>query len=117
MNGALAALKSGAALAHSVQLTASLAAGAAISMEGATISMTNGYPNGTLADMGVAAGLVDPANTAAAIPGYELAAAAGVLTVTPDTSHTNCSVTYTAAAAANTSPTYASTGLTAANCQ
>jgi MSHA pilin protein MshA len=116
MNGALASLKSGAALAHSLQLTTGANAGSAVSMEGATINLVNGYPQGTLADIGAAAGLVDPATTLA-FPGYVLSAAGGVVTVTPDSGHAPCAVTYTAAAAANTAPTYDGTALTTTNCQ
>lgn len=116
MNGALASLKAAGALAHSLQLTNGAASNVAVTMEGATINMTNGYPNATLADVGVAAGLVDPANTAVALPGYDITVAGGVLSVRPDATHTSCNVTYTAAAAAS-GPTYSSTNLTAGNCQ
>ena len=120
MNGALASLKSGAALAHSLQLTQGLAAGASISMEGATVTMSNGYPTADAAGIAVAAGLVDPLS-ASANPDYVLVGTGNPLTVAPDAGHTAsptaCVVTYTAAAAANTAPTYNSAGLTTTNCQ
>ncbi len=115
MNGALASLKSGAALAHSLQLTNGVNAGGAVSMEGATVNLTNGYPRATAIDIGVAAGLVDPA-TGLAFPGYVVTGTDPV-TITPDTGHTGCSVVYTAAAAANTAPTFATNlNATAASC-
>lgn len=118
MNGALASLKSAAALAHSVQLTQGAAAGAAISMEGATINMTNGYPNATLADIGVAAGLVDPANTAVALQGFFIPAPAGTtLTVQSNATNNLCVITYTQPTGPNLAPTFNSAGLTPDNCQ
>ncbi len=119
MNGALASLKSAAALAHSVQLTQGAAAGAAISMEGATINMTNGYPNATLADIGVAAGLVDPANTAVALQGFFIPAPTPpgtTLTVQPNATNNQCVITYTQPAGPNLPPTFSSAGLTPDNC-
>lgn len=119
MNGALASLKSAAALAHSVQLTQGVAAGAAISMEGATINMTNGYPNAALADIGVAAGLVDMADTTTALQGYFIPAPAapGTLTVQSNATNNLCVITYTQPAGPNLPPTFNSAGLTPANCQ
>jgi len=107
MNGALASLKAGAVLAHSLQLTQGLAADGAVTMEGAAVTMVNGYP--TAADIAIAAGIV--------APDYVANAAAGVATITPDAGHPSCSITYTQSAAANTPPTYASTNLTRDNCQ
>ena len=118
MNGALASIKAGAVLAHSIQLTQSLAPGAAVTMEGpaGNVAMTNGYPTSALASIGRAAGLVDDAG--AAIPGYvPVATSATVFTVTPDASHAACSVTYTVPTGAGLAPTYSSVGLTVANCQ
>lgn len=111
MNAALGALKAGAALAHSVQLTQSLANGATFTMEGATITLVNGYPNGTT--IGAAAGITTP--------DYVItpAATATLYTVTPDAGHALCAVTYTAATVAGgviSPPTYSNTGLTSANC-
>jgi len=115
MNGAVASLKSGAALAHSLQLTQGLSGGAAVSMEGAVVTMVNGYPTADAAGIAVAAGLVDPLS-AVANPDYVLGTGSP-LTVTPDAGHAACQVSYSAAAAANTAPTYSSTALTTANCQ
>ncbi|MBR7800058.1 pilin [Undibacterium fentianense] len=109
MNGALASLKSGAALARSIQLTQQLAANTSIVMEGATIPMANGYPTTALTGIPVAAGL--------ATPDFVLTVtSATVFTVSSDANHPNCSVTYTVPVAAGSPPTYSNTGLTAANC-
>ena len=111
MNGALAALKTGAALAHSLQLTGQLAAGTAVTMEGAVVPMALGYPTTALTSIPVAAGLTTP--------DYILAAtSATVFTVTPDANHAACSVTYTVplAVPAGSPPTYSNAGLTPANC-
>ncbi|MGB6054112.1 MAG: type II secretion system protein [Burkholderiaceae bacterium] len=107
MNGALASMKAGAVLAHSLQLTQGLAANADVVMEGSTITMINGYP--TAADIATAAGI--------AAPDYTVSVNAGVATITPDTGHASCSITYSQSAAANTPPTYANTNLTRDNCQ
>lgn len=106
MNGALASIKAGAVLAHSLQLTQGLAVNTAVTMEGSNITMANGYP--TAASIATAAGI--------AAPDYVIATTATVATISADATHPNCSVTYTQAAAGN-SPTYVKTNLTAANCQ
>lgn len=107
MNAALGSIKAGAALAHSLQLTQQLAASAQVTMEGATIGMANGYP--TAASIGLASGLTSG--------DYVLVASGTTLTVTPDATHTSCSVTYTESAAAGTAPVYGNAGSIAANCQ
>lgn len=120
MNGALASIKAGAALAHSIQLAKGLAHDTAVTMEGPAnnIAMNNGYPTAALASIGRAAGLADDTSSATAIPGYVLAATATVFTVTPDATHPNCSVTYTVPDGTTTfSPTYSNANVTAANCQ
>ncbi|MFA9275652.1 MAG: prepilin-type N-terminal cleavage/methylation domain-containing protein [Candidatus Aquirickettsiella gammari] len=109
MNGALASLKSGAALARSIQLTQQLAPNTSITMEGSVVAMVNGYPTTDLTSIPVAAGL--------ATPDFVLTTtSATVFTVSADANHPNCAVTYTVPAAAGSPPTYSSTGLTAANC-
>ncbi|MBC3807581.1 prepilin-type N-terminal cleavage/methylation domain-containing protein [Undibacterium seohonense] len=109
MNGALASLKSGAALARSIQLTQQLALNSAITMEGALLPMANGYPTTDLTGIPVAAGL--------AAPDFVLTTtSATVFTVSSDIDHAACAVTYTVPVAAGSPPTYSSAGLTAANC-
>jgi MSHA pilin protein MshA len=109
MNGALAALKTGAALAHSIQLTQQLAANTSVIMEGSTVPMVNGYPTTALTGIPIAAGLTTP--------DYVLTVtSATVFRVSADANHPNCAVTYTVPAAAGSPPTYVVTGLTAVNC-
>lgn len=109
MNGALASLKSGAALAHSIQLTQQLAPNTLVRMEGADIPMINGYPTTALTGIPVAAGL--------ATPDFVLTTtSATVFRVSSDVNHPNCAVTYTVPSALGSPPTYNGTGLTAVNC-
>lgn len=109
MNGALASLKAGAALAHSVQLTQQLAANTSVTMEGSVIPMINGYPTTALAGISTAAGL-------SASDFSMTVTSATVFTIAADASHPACAVTYTVPTANGFPPTYVSTGLTAANC-
>ena len=109
MNGALASLKAGAALAHSIQLTQQLGPNTTIVMEGSNVLMANGYPTTDATSIPVAAGLESP--------DFQLTStSATVFTVTPDASHPNCAVTYTVPTANGFPPTYSNAGLTAANC-
>jgi MSHA pilin protein MshA len=113
MNGALGSIKAAAVLAHSIQLTQQLAAGATVIMEGSNITMANAYPQSTNASIGHAAGFADTLGTA--FNDYTLASTATVFTVTPDISHPNCAVTYTVPVA-GAAPTYSNAGITALNC-
>lgn len=119
MNGALASIKAGAVLAHSIQLTQNLSPNTAVTMEGpaGNVAMANGYPTTALASIGRAAGLVDDAGNA--LPDFVPAAtSATVFTVTPDASHTACAVTYTPPDGTTTFvPSYSAAGLTVANCE
>jgi MSHA pilin protein MshA len=84
-------VRSGAALAHAMWL----ATGAnPVSMEGTTVAITNGYPT--------AASIQSVLSDAT---GFSFAA--GVWTKDGSATPANCSVTYTAPAAAGTSPTIA----------
>ncbi|MEW6314275.1 MAG: type II secretion system protein [Pseudomonadota bacterium] len=106
--GALGAVNSAASLAHAAWLVANSSAAATVSMEGTTITMSNGYPtadaSGILAAAQIGTGYV----TAGTAP----------LTITPNGVGTpaNCQVQYTAAAS-NASPTITLTATTADNCQ
>jgi MSHA pilin protein MshA len=109
MNGALASLKAGAALAHSVQLTQQLAPAASVTMEGAVVPMANSYPTTALTSIPIAAGL--------STPDFVLTVtSATVFTVSADANHAACAVTYTVPVAAGFPPTYSNAGLTVANC-
>lgn len=113
MNGALGSIKAAAVLAHSIQLTQQLAAGATVTMEGSFITMSNGYPDSTEKSIGHAAGF---ANTAGVSYGdFVIVSTATDFTVTPDASHSSCSVTYTVPPVGG-APTYSSAGVTSVNC-
>ena len=109
INGALAGIKSAAALAHSVQLAQSLNAASSVTMEGQLVTMVNGYPTGD------AAGIVAALGGAAFTNDYSATYAGTTATVATDIGHATCSVTYTSPAAANTAPTYSPAPLRA-NC-
>ncbi len=94
MNGAAAALSSGASLAHAVQLVAQAASNVSITMEGGTATMANGYPTADATGIQVAANI--NAGTDFIITGTPPPYVA-----TPDSGHPNCSVTYNAASAGN----------------
>ena len=107
-NGAAAALSSGASLAHAAQLVANLASGTSISMEGATVTMLNGYPTADSPGIGVASNIPTGSTdyfTSGTNP-YSVAA---------DSGHATCNVTYTAAGT-STPPTISQTNITTANC-
>lgn len=114
MNGALAAIKAGATLAHAQLLVRNNAADLSgnpagvndVNLEGVDVVFVFGYPNA--ATIAAVAGVV--------APDYVIATAGTVTTVTPDAGHATCSITYTEAAATNTLPTYGVAGLTVANC-
>lgn len=89
VNGGLGALKAGAALARSVQLTQGLAPNDPVVMEGATITMSNGYP--TVASIAVAAGITSvdfPSSAPISVSGLQQIA------LHSDASHPNCAVIY-----------------------
>lgn len=109
-NGALAAVKSAAALAHAAQLAQNLTASTSVTMEGTAITMVNGYPTADAAGIEAAAQLT--ADYTFAGGG---AAAGTLLTIQTDAAHTTCNITYTSPAAANTPPTY-SAAPARANC-
>jgi len=109
MQAAAGAIKSASAIAHSGYLVKGNNP-ASITMEGVTIDLVNGYPDvdATAADSGIslaAGGLVD----------YTLSATATVLTVTPDSTHATCAITYTEAVA-GAAPAIVTSALTTDNC-
>ena len=93
MKGAAGAMSSGAALAHAVSLVGNYGAASSISMEGATVTMANYYPDATSTGIQVAANINQGGSTDYNVIGgspWVLAA---------DTGHTSCAVSYTAATA------------------
>ena len=98
VNGLAGSVRAAAALAHSVSLVTGATASQPVSLEGTTVTMANKYP--------ATAGIDD------ALQDYSgFGFAAGAFTFSGAPTPAGCSVTYTQAASANTSPTVAvSTG-------
>lgn len=129
MQAAAGSMKSASALFHAQWLVASSPAATAsnstsansvILQEGSRIAFVNGYPDvggdgatGT-ATTAAASGIITSANLAST--DYTTSATASVLTVTPDSSHSACAVTYTEAASGGT-PTIDASAVTTANCK
>lgn len=97
INGARASVQAAASLAHARWLVDGAVPGAAsVAMEGATITLTNGYPDST--SILVAAGITAPDFSVTGTP-------PGPITIAADAGHAACSFIYTASAAANAAPT------------
>jgi MSHA pilin protein MshA len=106
MNGAAASMASAGSLAHAAQLVANLAPASSISMEGATVTMINGYPTADATGIEKAANI----NTS----DFPRTGTNPYLS-TPDTGHAACVVTY--GAASNSAPPVVLKGaLISANC-
>jgi MSHA pilin protein MshA len=106
VNGVAGAMASAGSLAHAAQLVANLASGASISMEGATVTMLNGYPTADANGIVVAANISSTDYNLVGGTPYAVAA---------DTGHAACVATYTAATA-TAPPVITKTAITAANC-
>lgn len=109
MNGAAGSMSSAAALAHAAQLVANAASSASISMEGATVTMVNGYPTADSSGIQIAANINQAGSTDFNVVGGSPWA------VAPDSGHASCTVTYTAATA-TAPPSVSKANLTTANC-
>ncbi len=99
--GLAGAVRSAAALTHSVWLAQGDPASTTVTMEGQTITLANGYPNAATIQ-----------NTLVDFTGFAVTTGATAVfnKQTPGgVSIANCLVTYTPAAAANTAPTVAVT--------
>ncbi|WP_289949332.1 type II secretion system protein [Janthinobacterium sp. SUN073] len=97
INGARASVQAGAALAHARWMVdGAVASAASVAMDGATITLTNGYPDST--SIQVAAGITAPDFSITGTP-------PGPITIAADAGHATCSFIYTASAAANAAPT------------
>ncbi|MEQ1669031.1 MAG: prepilin-type N-terminal cleavage/methylation domain-containing protein [Sulfuriferula sp.] len=113
MNGAMGAVKSAAAMAHATLISrgfsSSLTGTPGISIEGTAVTYTNGYPDA--ASIVPLAGIIAPDYVVTGLTAPSIAA--------PDSAHsggtTDCTIGYTAAAAADTQPTY-TINATLANC-
>ena len=97
--GALGAINSAASLAHAQWLANGSSAATTVTMEGQTVTLTNGYPSAATTGIDTAAGLL---NTT----GYTVTGSAP-RTFTPNgvTTPANCQVQYTAPASLGTAPT------------
>lgn len=82
---ARSAMQAAAAMAHSSQLAQNAASNASVTMEGATVAMSNGYPTtaGILVAAGGLADYATPTTTGTTV------------SVGTDAGHTGCAVTYT----------------------
>jgi MSHA pilin protein MshA len=110
--GAQGAIQSASALAHAAWLVAGTAP-VTVNMEGATVTMLNGYPDGTATGIVAATNLVTGQGYTV-VPG----AAGAMATVTPAgvTTVANCQVQYTAPATLGNAPVIAMTAATSAAC-
>ena len=109
MNGIAGAMASAGSLAHAAQLVANAASNASISMEGATVTMSNGYPtDNNTTGIQVAANI--------STTDYIITQSSGPYWVTPDTGHPNCKVIYTGATATTPPVVDKTTNVTAGNC-
>ena len=99
IQGAVASIKSAANIAHAQWLAEGNSASTAVTLEGVSIVMVNGYPS------------KDSIDEAAGIIADDYDVTVGTTDVTIDakgaTTAATCRVTYTEAAAVNTSPTFA----------
>jgi MSHA pilin protein MshA len=95
-------VRSGASLAHALWLAQGDPASVAVTMEGAAITIANGYPNAATID-----------DTLVDFTGFTLTAPGGTAVFTKASPSgaaiANCFVTYTPPAAANQAPTVVST--------
>jgi len=94
VDGLGGSLRSSSSLTHSLWMASG--SPGTITMEGQVITMTNGYPNLATID-----------DTLQDTSGFTYTPGTGVFTKDGATTPANCSVTYTAPAAANTPPTIA----------
>jgi len=106
INGALGAVKSAAAIAHAKQLADGTTSGTAVTLEGATINMVNGYPQATVDTVGATTGgIMAAAQLSAEFEGNGGGTAAEVLTIRLK-NKTTCSFTYQVPATAGTAPVF-----------
>ena len=107
MQGLAGGMSSAGSLAHAAQLVANVTSNTSISMEGATVTMINGYPTADAAGIQIAANI--DTNNFDVIGGTPFA-------VAPDIGHASCSTTYTAATATAPPAVNWATNVIDANC-
>lgn len=110
MQAAMGSIKSTAALAHATALAQNQAgATGTITMEGTSVSLVNGYP--AASSMAAAAGLTND---------FTPTVSGTTLTVTPDSTHSSCKISYAEATSTTSPPTFTAdttNDLTTAHCQ
>lgn len=108
LNGALGAIKGGAALAHAACLASTPQCTATQAMEGVNVTMIHTYPTANAAGIITAAGLnTGPTSTDGFdTQGGGAAAGQSITVMVLGNEPANCSFTYTAPVAANQSPTF-----------
>lgn len=121
MQGALGAIKGAAAMGHAAWLTKGGTATTTITMEGINVPVWNGYPDvggdGPAANVATGTTASGIVVAASGLTDYNIVSAtATVLTLSPDSTHTACVITYTQPVNAGDPPTFDATALTANNC-
>lgn len=127
MQGALGAIKGAAGIGHAAWLVKGGTATTAITMEGLPIPMHLGYPDvggdgctveGTAgADAAIGTTTSGIVVAAGGLTDYNIVSATtSVLTLSPDTGHPDCVITYAQPATAGSAPTFSAAALTTANC-
>ncbi len=99
LDGLRAAVTSAATLANALQVAQGLNAGSNVTIEGATVQMSNGYPKDIAGGVGIDAAVRFDPNTFSTSGGGPL-----TFLVTNATDTTKCKFTYTAAASTTTPP-------------
>jgi len=108
LNGALGAMKGASALAHAACLSTTPQCTATLLMEGVNVTMVNTYPTANAAGIVTAAGINAGPTSDDGFDTQLGGAAAGdsLRMMVMGNDPVNCSFTYTAPVAANTSPTF-----------
>jgi len=108
LNGALGAMKGASALAHAACLSTTPQCTATLLMEGVNVTMVNTYPTANAAGIVTAAGINAGPTSDDGFDTQLGGAAAGDMLrmMVMGNDPVNCSFTYTAPVAANTSPTF-----------
>lgn len=101
LNGALGAVKSAAGIAHAQQLVDAGAKSASITLEGATVTMVNGYPTADNDGILKAADLSDEFSSTG---GGAAAGTTLTIQIAGAPTPASCSFTYTVPAATGTAP-------------
>jgi MSHA pilin protein MshA len=104
LEGMMGNLRSAASMAHAQQVALSLAAAGSVTMDGATVTMTNGYPTDNASGIVNALGQYSGFATNVTIDTDAIA-----FTLSDAPTSTTCYVKYTASASANSLPTIATT--------